>query len=808
MFPAAFMANTFAMTAVMIALSLGGKPELAADVGIVHGATLALFHAFSANARSIILNPSSGIPPGSVLGLRLMLVLPLGGLSFLLSTQLAGVAALVAFGLVVRRGVEWIAEVSVSEMELHCETTPSAQFLALQTVLTMAVVGWLLADLPFALVVIFGWATSPLWITLTRTLGWPRIGHLADGSWLRFLPHIGSTAIIGMSVYVFRLLILLLVGKTIAGDLYAAFAIGGLLGSVFAQALGPTLVLHEARGGVARFPAWLRAVLWFSLLSGLTLFVMASVRPDQLLWTGKSDLFWMAAGLSLMGGVVMVAAQRVRLRLLQHHAEKDVFGPDVLMNILIVGAVPYLFYLVGTEALAFLYLISSVLAVLFYSSASADRWAETIRSWDVPVRATIALLLLAPIFFQLNGAIFSDPSYNFDTGRLLTRLPIPLSVLACYGGIVLLGGYAWARLSLTTIFLTFTLMLLSSVLLTHEQRGQEQAKLILLIQFVLPMFALVLGQLFGVKDGAKSVLAKMFLYVLVALVPVQLAATWGGGESLLSPSLYLFSVYQHLQYVPLMIVGAYLIALCSLWDVRRYRMVLLMLSAPMGLYVIASASNLAIGLLLAGVVGFSAYETVHGRGTRTVLALGVLVITSSFFYFSIMNNTTTVFAEKYRGMPMVDLAMVDRDARVPQNIKVPQNIAQRIEHWKFYTGGVLESVKSAALGHATLPDRTQHPSAHNYYLDFAYHFGVIALLPLLGLIALTLIGIRRNWGAFLSSPSLLGLAAVVLFLILADNAVKVGMRQPYPGILTFFLWGVLLTELGRRSVDSENPKPA
>ncbi len=801
-YPAAFMANTFAMTAVMIALSLGGKPGLAADVGLVHGATVALFYAFSANARSIILNPTSGVASGSVLGLRLMLVLPLGGLSFLLSTQLAEVAALLAFVLVLRRGVEWIAEVFISEMELHRETTPSARFLVLQTVLTVAVVGWLLADLPFALLVIFGWATSPLWINLTRTLGRARIGHLAGGSWPRLLPHIGSTAIIGISVYVFRLLILLLVGKTIAGDLYAAFAIGGLLGSVFAQAIGPTLVLHEARGSVARFPAWLRAVIWLVLLSGLTLFVMASVRPDQLVWTGKSDLFWMAAGLSLMGGVVMVAAQRVRLRLLQHHAEMNVFGPDVLMNILIVGSVPYLFYLVGTEALAFLYLISSVLALLFYSSASktADRWAEIIRSWDGPVRATIAALLLVPIFFQLNGAIFSDPSYYFDTGRLLTRLPLPLSVLACYGGIVLLGGYAWARRSLTTIFLTFTLMLMSTVLLTHEQPGQEQAKLILLIQFVLPMFALVLGQLFGVKDGAKSILAKTFLYVLAALVPAQLVATWVRGEVFLSPSLYLFSVYQHLQYVQLMIVSAYLIALFVLWDVRRYRVVLLMLAAPMGLYVVAAVSNLAIGLLLAGVLGFSVYEKVHDRGTRTVLALGVLVITSSLFYYLIMSTTHNfVIDAKYLG-----ILMVDRDA------KVPPNIAERIIYWKFYTEEVLESTKSAALGHAALPDRTQYPSAHNYYLDFAYNFGLIALLPLVGLIALTLIGIRRNWGVFLASPSLLGLVVVVLFLILVDNAFKVGMRQPYPGILTFFLWGVLLTELDRRSVASvaiDRPKP-
>ena len=40
-----------------------------------------------------------------------------------------------------------------------------------------------------------------------------------------------------------------------------------------------------------------------------------------------------------------------------------------------------------------------------------------------------------------------------------------------------------------------------------------------------------------------------------------------------------------------------------------------------------------------------------------------------------------------------------------------------------------------------------------------------------------------------------GLAAIVLFLVVIDNSLKVGLRQPYPGILTFFLWGLLLARL-------------
>lgn len=78
LYPAASMANTFAMMLVMIGLSLFGKPGLAADFGLIHGATVALFYAFSGNARSLILAESGEVGAAGILRLRLLMLLPLG----------------------------------------------------------------------------------------------------------------------------------------------------------------------------------------------------------------------------------------------------------------------------------------------------------------------------------------------------------------------------------------------------------------------------------------------------------------------------------------------------------------------------------------------------------------------------------------------------------------------------------------------------------------------------------------------------------------------------------------------------------
>ncbi len=66
-FPISVLLNTSGMTALLVGLDLAGRVELAADAAIVHDATLALFYAFSANARNIILNESSEVSAHSIL---------------------------------------------------------------------------------------------------------------------------------------------------------------------------------------------------------------------------------------------------------------------------------------------------------------------------------------------------------------------------------------------------------------------------------------------------------------------------------------------------------------------------------------------------------------------------------------------------------------------------------------------------------------------------------------------------------------------------------------------------------------------
>jgi hypothetical protein len=301
LFPAVFAANTLAMTALMIGFSLAGHPDIAADVGIVQGASLALFYALSANARSLILNQVMPVSARAVMAARLWLLLPIVGLTFWLSTALSNVDPYLAAILILRRCAEWLGEVHLSELERVGNRAIALNYLLAQSLLLMIALVWQLGDMPIPMLGLFLWAFLPLLFS-ARFIRDAVFSARSEtrGVWVRMLPHFGSTAIIGITVYVFRLLLLLMLGKNAAGDLFAAFAMGGIAGSVFANALGPSIVLQEKVKKSKRLPKILRVVVLFSCIFGVGLVAISFLnleldREDEIL-LGCNRLFYVGWG--------------------------------------------------------------------------------------------------------------------------------------------------------------------------------------------------------------------------------------------------------------------------------------------------------------------------------------------------------------------------------------------------------------------------------------------------------------------------------------------------------------------------------
>jgi hypothetical protein len=775
-YPAAFMANTFAMMLVMIGLSLFGKPALAADFGLIHGATVALFYAFSGNARSLILAESGEVDAASILRLRLMLLMPLGILAFMLCIGVVDSGWLLVLLLVVRRAAEWLAEIFLSEQELHHRGRAALLFLLIQGCLSLALLPALLDGGGLALPMTLLWSLSPLIGCVSLGLLCRALRHpMPLLSCIRqLLPHFGSTLVIGVSVYVFRLFILLVAGKQVAGDLFSAFALGGILGAMFSQALGPTMVRHEQRsaglGGLVRL---FNLMLVALLLAGLGLVTLVWSLPQVLDWTRKGQLFWLAVGCSLAGGVVMVLAQRIRLRIIQDNVGGDVFGSDILANILLVASIPLLFFWVGPESLTLLYLLGAFLSYIFYASEKGGLPKLLgVRLGGHAIPLLLAVMVMMPVFFQLKGGVFDSKDIVFSSEGVLSQLPLPVSIFACYLGLVFFGGYSEVRRSLSAFFFLYLGMLLSTLLAGPV----SSERLILLIQYLLPVAALIMGEQFGQQSRAIPVLSNAATWVLWLVVPVQLFSSWQLGYGYLSPSLYLFSVYQHLQYVPVLFVGLYWFLVFARddksapWDLWG-------LGFLMAIYVVKSQAMAAMLFMILAASGY-AVRYLGSRAVNVFVLVAFLVLGAWLGYVDMAGRPS--FVQKFSS-----------------GAGLPVNILERTDYWSYFSGKVFDDSMGLLLGHAQAIDRNLYPSSHNYYLDVLYAFGCVGLLPLFGLILYTLFKVASGFLGLWRQPALLGLVGVLLFWVLVDNSLKVGLRQPYSGILTFFFWGVLLAQFAR-----------
>lgn len=400
----------------------------------------------------------------------------------------------------------------------------------------------------------------------------------------------------------------------------------------------------------------------------------------------------------------------------------------------------------------------------------------------------IAIALLFPLFVQMSGGIYNDLLPIIDSRGLINKLPLPISLAACVIGLFVLRRN-WHQASPAIVFvLAFSAAMVISTIFAGETFVIESQKVLLAAQFLLPTMALVLGQL--VRDDEK-IIPTTFLWGLLFFVPFQLFAGWSQKTLTLTHYLYAFSIYQHFQFVPIIFVTAYCLAMVNLWE--RDKNLLWVLTGVMAIYVLASASFLAIGLYI-GFVGLFFMRKVISLKTGRwfgflAFALGIVaVVVAMGFYFNVAKNNNSIIGDKGQ--------YVGKFEKLAEG-KVPVNVVERLGDWELYINGIGQNSRTLAFGHVAPPGREVKTSAHNWYLDCAYNFGLIALLPVFGLIFLTMYLAWRSRKSL--SAETLWLAGIVAFLVLVDSNFKVTLRQPYPGIFSYFLWGLLLSRLHPRA---------
>ncbi len=211
-------------------------------------------------------------------------------------------------------------------------------------------------------------------------------------------------------------------------------------------------------------------------------------------------------------------------------------------------------------------------------------------------QAVFLFLFLCPLFFQLSGNVFSSAELIYESHGNILLIPIPVTAVFCFVSIAVFLRLDNRHFGMGVVFSTFMLLLLSTVISTGGQGRAELEKFVLLVQFVLPMFALIMGGLYLRPASEYISFEAVTLYMLMFVIPLEVVSTVVQGTGYLTPYLHSFSLYQHLQYLPTIFVGLYFLAAVSLYDKERLGYLVLFLAPWVGVYIAASLSLLAIAL--------------------------------------------------------------------------------------------------------------------------------------------------------------------------------------------------------------------
>jgi len=354
---AAVMINFFSITALFMAASLFGMEELSAEIAVVQGAIIAVFFSLSGNARNLILSDQTDDSEQGIFKFRLIMVLPAIFGSFYLASTIIEISAQLIYLLILRKSSEWLLEIELANKEKYNYSRFAYIYIFANAISFLIILIHFILDsketIYFSL---YFWALIPVLFLLPKICK-PISLRKNNFKFMDYIPNIGSSMIIGITVYFFRVLIVLLVGKAIAGHVFTAYALGGVISSIYTYVIGPALILKNENKAK-------KIALGFSIpliIVGLALALCFKFIEHDFF----SSLFMDAVSISIIGGGVMLVAQYKRLYIIQK-LKRVVFVPDALANIFFLSSVPFLFYLFGNESLNFFFLLSSLLNLMLY----------------------------------------------------------------------------------------------------------------------------------------------------------------------------------------------------------------------------------------------------------------------------------------------------------------------------------------------------------------------------------------------------------------------------------------------------------
>ena len=566
-----------------------------------------------------------------------------------------------------------------------------------------------------------------------------------------YFSSLGSSLTFSAANFLFRYFIIKLAATNeISSQAILGFMFGSFPVSLFFHIFGASLVRNKIQ-----FYKSKNVPLYF-----LGIFILCGLLLHNYSFMLSGNFLINTVFFSIIGTIPMILGLYERQKYVQTSKFKEnFFYLDLLYGLSVITVVPIV-YVTGIEELfSICFLLTGIISFIIFGLTGYLGSKKTLQF--------LLFLIPLPIFFNLFELFkLSNFMVSFDK---LNQLPIPLSFIALiFLNLALLRKAKTLIFSIHFISLSFLISIFSIIFLGRL----NFINFLNIGQFYLPMLALISGEIVGKLFDLRKFFLKTLVNISAFVIAIQIITSIYNMQDSVTSGIFKFKIYQLTEYTSTIFV----LGICVyLWEIIFTKKKIII------------PKNIFFTILL------FAY---------TFLLHSYLV-----YIFLIFLSVTIYYIKKDYFIPIItiiisSLIILFHNKIYPVDFSLILN--EYTTSYMVFINEIFYSSGNLLLGSNSNNQVYKISQGNfNFYLDFIYNFGLLSLIPLVYLIYKTISATYHQKNEVFKNKQNYLIYSILLFILFFDCFVRVSLKQPYIGIIFYFLWGICLSNLSAKLINEK-----
>lgn len=324
--------HVFSLPLFVILIGFKKDTSMAADLSIIYSIIFLCFFPLNGNVRHYLLNSNDKKLSNNLILFRLFSYLPL----FIITSIICKIFLDIDFfnlSLIVFLGsLYWLNEIFISKQEIENKYFLTILFLSIYA---FAFILFLFSDFTvihkiFVFSLVISLNIFILFIIIKDSSLKFNYIDFKQSINQHIIPQIGGTFVIGISSFLFKLIILSFLSKNLSGTIFIAFTISGILLTIFTYGLGPTIFLNKKHHQNIKITFGLLSVIIFFF--GIFVIMLQYHNFKIYTFINNQEIFVYCFGFCLLGLPVSIIGQYYKLKVISQNLDFKIYKYDMIPN--------------------------------------------------------------------------------------------------------------------------------------------------------------------------------------------------------------------------------------------------------------------------------------------------------------------------------------------------------------------------------------------------------------------------------------------------------------------------------------------